>query len=202
MPQTVSSVGRAPCPQHFAPRRLWHETKDGQVTIEQGDLIGRNAPVVVLGEAGMGKTELLRWVAAEAGFKFITARNLQNSRRDRHEVMGAASTIVVDALDELSARGTGDAVDTVLRRLGDLDYPNFILSCRAADWRSATNVAAICGQYEGEGLLVLHLEPLTNADIREMLRVCLRMPQWTMRRHSKLPMATWIMAVETSMRFS
>ena len=34
------------------------------------------------------------------------------------------------------------------------------------------------------------------------LRVCLRMPQWTMRRHSKLPMATWIMAVETSMRFS
>ena len=34
------------------------------------------------------------------------------------------------------------------------------------------------------------------------LRVCLRMPQWTMRRHSTLPMATWIMAVETSMRFS
>jgi hypothetical protein len=36
------------------PRRLWHETKDGLVVVEQADLIGRPEPLIVLGEAGMG----------------------------------------------------------------------------------------------------------------------------------------------------
>ena len=69
----------------------------------------------------------------------------------------------------LSTRGEGDAVDLVLQRLGDLEYPDFVLSCRVADWRSATNASAITEQYEDEKLLVLHLEPLTTDDIRQLL---------------------------------
>ena len=39
-------------------------------------------------------------------------------------------------------------------------------------------------------------------DVEVRPRVCLIMLQWTMRRYSKLPTATRIVAVETSMRFS
>ncbi len=45
-------------------------------------------------------------------------------------------------------------------------------------------------------------EHLINRNPADGLRVCLRLSQWTMRRHSKLPMATWIMALETSSRLS
>ena len=155
--------------QQFLPRTLWHQAEDGPVTIGQEGLVGLEGPIVVLGEPGMGKTQLLRWLAGNAGHVFATARKLNNFRGDRARLMGAASTIVIDALDELSIRGEGDAVDLVLQRLGDLDYPDFVLSCRVADWRSAANASAIGEQYENRRLLVLHLEPLTSHDIRQLL---------------------------------
>ena len=155
--------------QHFLPRNLRQQTDDGSALVSQKDLIGLKGPIVILGESGMGKTELLRWLADTTGHAFSTARKLKNSKGDRARLMGTASTIVIDALDELSVRGEGDAVDLVLQRLGDLEYPDFILSCRVADWRSATNASAIAEQYDKEKLLVFHLEPLTADDIRQLL---------------------------------
>jgi DNA-binding transcriptional LysR family regulator len=43
---------------------------------------------------------------------------------------------------------------------------------------------------------------LTTMGLEFILRVCLRIAQWTMRRHKRLPRATWIIALETSIRFS
>ena len=88
---------------------------------------------------------------------------------DPRRLLGNATTLVVDALDELSIQGEGDAVDLVLQKLGDAGYPHFVLSCRAADWRNATGVTAIREQYGDVDLLVLHLEPLTDNEIHEIL---------------------------------
>jgi hypothetical protein len=151
------------------PRRLWHEAKSGREIIEQATLIGRQEPVIVLGEAGMGKTELLRWLGTQPGYAYCTARQLKNVRPNPRRLLGNASTLVVDALDELSIQGEGDAVDLVLQKLGEADYPHFVLSCRAADWRNATGVTAIREQYGDVDLLVLHLEPLTDADVLKVL---------------------------------
>jgi hypothetical protein len=75
----------------------------------------------------------------------------------------AALTLVIDALDEVSARLDGDAVDLVLRRLAELALPRFILSCRVADWRKATALQGITDFYESAPL-ELHLDPLTRED--------------------------------------
>nr|MBD4890924.1 hypothetical protein [Xanthomonas citri pv. citri] len=88
--------------------------------------------------AGMGKTELLSWLGQQPGHVYCTARKLNNTRLDAARLLGDATTVVIDALDELSVQGDGDAVDLVLQRLGDLGYPRFVLSCRVADWRNAT----------------------------------------------------------------
>ena len=53
------------------PRRLWHETEKGRVVIEQTALIGRREPLVILGEAGMGKTELLQLARKTAGIRLL-----------------------------------------------------------------------------------------------------------------------------------
>jgi hypothetical protein len=59
--------------------------------------------------------ELLSWLGDQAGYAYCTARKLKNVRPDPRRLLGNASTLVVDALDELSVRGEGDAVDLVLQ---------------------------------------------------------------------------------------
>lgn len=142
-------------------RRLWHETPDGRVDLDQTQLLNRSG-LVILGEAGMGKTELMRWLAKPVGYKFCTARQLIN-RYDARDLLGDAQVLVIDALDEVGAKTDGEAVDLVLRKLGALGYPRFILSCRVADWRSATGLQAIREQYGGEPL-ELHLKPFEEEE--------------------------------------
>lgn len=153
------------------PRTLWHETIDGYASLPQADLIDRSEPLIVLGEPGMGKTELLRWLGDQPGHAYCTARQLRNAGPDAHRLLGNKRVLVIDALDELSVRGDGDAVDLVLQSLNGISHPppQFVLSCRAADWRTATGVAAIREQYGDIDLLVLHLEPLTDDEVHGLL---------------------------------
>lgn len=55
-------------------RRLWHDSDDGRVEILQDELIPFNKPLIILGEAGMGKSHLLDWLKAFPGYAYCTAR--------------------------------------------------------------------------------------------------------------------------------
>lgn len=79
-------------------------------------------PIVVLGEPGMGKTKLLKELSAKDGNVFCRAQQLINKPRPK-TLLGDNERLVIDALDEVSAQSDGDAVDLVLRKLGELDYP-------------------------------------------------------------------------------
>ena len=63
-------------------------------------------------------------------------------------------------------------MDLVLRQLGRLGCPHFVLSCRVADWRSATGLEAIREQYPEEPL-ELHLEPFDDTDAATFLSASL-----------------------------
>lgn len=143
-------------------RKLWYRDDLGTTQLPQERLADFDMPVVVLAEAGMGKSRLLEWLEGQPGHAKCTARQLIN-RHDPRTLLGDANTLVIDALDEVAAKREGDAVDLVLQKLGELGYPRFVLSCRVADWRSATSVAAIGEQY-GSAPLELHLKPLTEMD--------------------------------------
>lgn len=144
----------------YLQRRLWYVDKDGQHWLEQDDLLGHPGPLIVLGEPGMGKTELLKTIGGGNDNVFCRATQLINRVRPE-TLIGNAKRLVIDALDEVAAQSQGDAVDLVLRKLGQLDYPPFVLSCRVAEWRSATASSAIAEQYDAAPLEV-HLEPLTR----------------------------------------
>lgn len=143
-------------------RTLWYEAQNGRAELTQGDLRKRTEPLVILGEAGMGKSYLLEWLATSPGYARCTARQLIN-RHDPRTLLRDAQILVIDALDEVSTQKEGDAVDLVLRQLGGLGYPRFVLSCRVADWRSATGLEAIREQYVEEPL-ELHLESFDDDD--------------------------------------
>jgi hypothetical protein len=149
------------------PRTLWYLSGGQTHTLDQARLIDRKEPLIILGEAGMGKSHLMEDLAQQAGYVFCTARKLIN-RPDPSSLLGDAQVLVIDALDEVGASGDGDAVDRVLQQLGRLAYPHFVLSCRVSEWRSATAVQAVKEQYDLDPL-ELHLTPFTDEDAAAFL---------------------------------
>ncbi|WP_205711562.1 NACHT domain-containing protein [Janthinobacterium lividum] len=144
-------------------RTLWYQKDEANTgTLSQTELVQRAEPMIILGEAGMGKSYLLEWLATNSAYARCTARQLLN-RHNPHTLLGDAKILLIDALDEVSTQQGGDAVDQVLQKLGELGYPTFVLSCRVADWRSATGLEAINEQYVDKPL-ELHLEPFNDDD--------------------------------------
>lgn len=107
--------------QEIIERTLWYETQNDRATLTQGELRERTEPLLILGEAGMGKSHLLEWLADAPGYAHCTARKLIN-RHDPRSLLNDAKTLVIDALDEVNAQKEGDAVDLVLRQLGRLGW--------------------------------------------------------------------------------
>jgi hypothetical protein len=147
-------------------RKLWYED-NGRVITTQAEALQRSEPLIILGEAGMGKTSLLRWIARSPGYVLCAARSLI-THPDPRRFLGSFQVLVIDAIDEVSAHKQGDAVDLVLGRLAELGFPRFILSCRVADWRSATAMEGIRGQY-GCNPLEMHLVPFDEDDSVDFL---------------------------------
>lgn len=143
-------------------RKLWFDGKKGREALAQDELLTRTEPLVILGEAGMGKTHLLQWLSSFPGISWCKARQLIN-RVDPRTLYKDGTILVIDALDEVSAQKEGTAVDLVLQRLGAIGYPRFILSCRVSDWRSSTGLETIREQYS-ENPIELHLEPFNLED--------------------------------------
>jgi hypothetical protein len=56
------------------PRRLWYERKGEIVQLDESELFKRPEPLVILGEAGMGKTELTERLRQQDGRAGCTAR--------------------------------------------------------------------------------------------------------------------------------
>ncbi|AEV37630.1 hypothetical protein PSE_3122 [Pseudovibrio sp. FO-BEG1] len=140
--------------------RFWEGQKSSVVTLDS--LKSDNRSLIVLGEAGMGKSMLLKSLESKNNIAYCTARAFLRAP-DPKRLIGEASTLAIDALDEVPALHDGDVIDRVLARLVELGVPQFILSCRVADWRSATALESILEEY-GSVPLELHLEPFSRED--------------------------------------
>lgn len=150
------------------PRHLSFKDKDGvEHRIGEAEILARPEPIVILGEAGMGKTTLLSELSKAPGTRLVQARRLA-SAIDPRPLIGNAETLIIDALDEAPGARDGDAVDRVLARLDMLGHPRFVLACREADWRSITGLAAIADAY-GRTPLELRLLPFEAADATRLL---------------------------------
>ncbi|MGV8744953.1 NACHT domain-containing protein [Pseudomonas aeruginosa] len=157
----------------FLPRTLWHRDNDEFAELEHTELDAlirkEHRPLIILGEAGMGKTTLLKWLAATHGYRFVTTRQLSLPLPSA-QLLDTTQVLVIDALDELTASSSTDALLKTLTALAQLGYPRFVLSCRASDWR-----AAECSElFESLTLydkshIELHLKALTDEQVRQTL---------------------------------
>lgn len=150
---------------HYIPRRL--TIRDGQgkpSSISEDALIDQQLPLVLLGDPGMGKTRLLEKFKERTGYHFLTAARFLRTPLDAIP----KGILLLDALDEVSAGQDSEPLDRVLLRFGELGWPDFILSCRAADWRGSTHAQAIADDY-GRSVCLATLEPLSSAESTALL---------------------------------
>lgn len=157
----------------YIPRQLsYHDKDDGRVTVPEAALGDQPGPLVILGDPGMGKSELLRGLSKKRGYSYLTAA--QFLRRPLSAL--PQGVLLLDALDEVSAGKEGDPLDWVLGRLGEAGWPDFVLSCRAADWRGSGRAQAIADDY-GRATKILTLEPLSLAESVALLEAELGVEQ-------------------------
>lgn len=143
----------------FVPRYISFENDrkevslDAEMALANPRLTGR--PLILLGEAGSGKSELLRhW----SGGQVVTARQLMNGCG-----LGEGRAFV-DGLDEAAGLHDGDALDRLLAILEAQRNSDFIMACRAADWRSASGAATI-RQWTGVDPVELKLDQMDSAQV-------------------------------------
>lgn len=127
------------------------------------------AAYVLLGDPGSGKTTSFKQEAEESGGKYISARDFV-ALEPGVECQG--KTLFIDGLDEMRASG-GDSrtpLDDIRKHLARLGRPRFRLSCREADWLGASDSEAMKQVSPDGEIIALHLGPLSDNDIAEILR--------------------------------
>ncbi len=127
-----------------------------------------SAAYVLLGDPGAGKTTLFEQEAEDSDGLYLSARDFLTFNRD-NEWQG--KTLFIDGLDEIRA-GKDDArtpLDAIRGKLDQLGCPRFRLSCREADWLGGNDETALNVCAPDGNVKVLHLNALTNDDIKIIL---------------------------------
>lgn len=144
----------------YIQRRLNWIDGDQQHQGEETDILGQQRPVVILGEPGMGKTELLKRLTNDPNAQFVRAAAFL---RWTNAQMTPGSILVIDALDEVAAKAEGDPLHNVLQKLAELGRPRFVLSCRSAEWQGASANREIADDYQ-KSAIEMWFEPIGPSD--------------------------------------
>lgn len=123
--------------------------------------------LVVLGDPGAGKSTSFRTAAkAEDGAEYVSVRDFLALSLSRWQ----GRRLYLDGLDEQRSKTSDGAgiLDHVRARLDHLGRPSFRLSCRAADWYGASDLAALQAVSPTESVTVVRLEPLSEQDIHDI----------------------------------
>lgn len=151
-------------------RRATAQRQDGSTETRWLDEWRDEPAYVLLGDPGSGKSTCLAGEAAAQGVGVLQARFIHAGIEVRP---GPDRPVFVDALDEVRGGGPAashDALGAVARWLRDSGSPPFRIACREADWHGAADRAFIERAAPGGRVTTLHLEPLREVDILQILR--------------------------------
>ncbi len=134
------------------------DDKGKEVEYSDTEFFGIEAPLIVLGEPGAGKSELLRFASEQLDAQTYNASTVDAglSFNDQKNV------VIIDGVDEVTAYETGVPVNKILAKLQLAS--RIILSCRAADWQDTVNTRIISQRWQQQPV-VGRIMPLNGQEI-------------------------------------
>lgn len=163
---SISPATMATTPTYF-PRRLRFTDNKGEAQyVDESGMLAIAGSKIVLGEPGIGKSELISEVGRRLKLNPVSAVRFILSANPT-KFVEAGKPLLIDGLDEAIARRDGDAVNGILARLDDANSPDFILSCRSREWQSRT--VSNLRQLYGADPTVFSLESLTENEAKAFL---------------------------------
>lgn len=161
--------------QSYIDRKLEYETKNDEgtfetITVEDSQLldIAQSKPVVILADAGMGKTLLMEKLAESITIKtkFLSASELIQKSIRRLSIQ-PNETLLIDAFDEIPSAKDSSGIDVVLNKLEELNYPNFVLTCRSIEWDNSNKNKI---KHDYKDILAVNLKKLSKEDGQKFLQ--------------------------------
>jgi hypothetical protein len=156
-----SSVGAVESRYFRRKLRILDEASESEIL--DSELLSLERSVVILGEPGMGKSELIGELGRACGVAPVSAPRFMLSKNPGGYVT-TGRPLLIDGLDEAIARDEKDAVDRVLAQLEDASCPRFVLSCRSREWQSRS-LRSLKKIYGAEPLVV-SIEEFTREEAR------------------------------------
>jgi hypothetical protein len=151
----------------YIPRHLHFTDQKGEICrVDESAMLATAGAKIMLGEPGMGKSELMRELGRGLDLKPVSAVRFMLTKNPAKLVV-PGKPLLIDGLDEAMARRDGDAVDMILAQLEEAGSPQFILSCRAREWqqRSVSNLRQIYGAEP----TIFTIEPLSRLQAKAFL---------------------------------
>ena len=161
--------------QSYIARNLEYEARNEEgnletIILEDSQLldIAQSKPIVILADAGMGKTELIKELSKPFHIetKYLSASDLVQKSVKRLSIQ-PDETLLIDAFDEIPSTKDSSGIDSVLNRLAELNYPKFILTCRSIEWNNS-NKNEIQSDYTD--ILTVTLTNLSREDAQQFLQ--------------------------------
>lgn len=153
----------------YVPRTLVvDKLQPDEKTIGEDEISTIQNPIVILGEPGIGKSDLTKSIANSLSAVRVSAGTFSRSEDLSPYAVGHSGTLIIDGLDEVSTASGETALDVVLKKLDKLGRPRFILSCRAADWQGLSDRWKIEQDY-GFRPVTLQILPFTQEQARSFL---------------------------------
>ena len=137
--------------------------RNDDIHVSEQEFLSGGGPMVLLGEPGAGKTAICEAMSKYLDGRFTTANLLRsgglNPSTDDQQIL------FVDGVDELLTHDADGTFTTILKNLKNSGYKNWVLTCRAYDWRSVLFNQRIKTTFGVAEFKVGRLEGLSNEEI-------------------------------------
>lgn len=148
--------------KYVARRLAVVESNGKEKEYSDDEFFSLNGPLVILGEPGSGKSEIVRQLSllptniVYSASSVITFPLLPSAP--------SGTRVVIDGLDEITAYTPGTPIAQVLSKITTEDISTFVFTCRAVDWQHHANSSMIFDRWR-KSPVVGKLLPLNNIEI-------------------------------------